>query len=656
MVVADKSKVEESISSIARVKKYMRPRTIVLVTLALIVCAGLIVYSKTRVSQGPYSQAEDFPRGALVYAQFKDLPALLKQWEGSSLKQQYLDSANYSQFQHRHLALKLVERWTELNDGLGFQLDTASIGEATEAGAAIGIYDIGRLDLVFVAPLSEEKLALTKFFKSKPQFEETELPDGTTYYRRDVEADRGRQKQVLAFATVKGRFALATSERLLLQTIANINSQTGKDRLSEDPAFKTLAGTLTPHFVTVWVDQAKLNEDWYFKHYWLMSNPGTLKGIRACMFDLEFQNGKWIERRDFLTTQRNARLTTGISASEAQRLRAMIPDGIPFLKLQSLSRDPALAYPMVRDTLLDRVAPKQEQAQNLWSWQSYEDQGFYPTEGDEESSGSDYKYLNSDYDSAIDDPRDAHLTETQQPGPNPLSDQIGNQFLTGLAQAMGPARPLALAVATKPRTIDGPLFAEFQRVAIVTLQAPANVKREALEMAIAKAVQGRLTVAGPSVDLKWVSHEEAYGAWRELEMPLLGWKLCYAQQDRELILANSPELLAEVLATRDKKLTAELPAVASLDDLTIIRFDQRKQAFDDILGRLDAEEVKRRQQQAARQRSSESPSPSPQVAPQFFSGEIGSLLDVAANVSRIEIRRSSFSNRLHEEIDFVLKK
>src|SRR5258705_5267484 len=98
---------------IVRGNKYLRPRIVLLVALAFIIAAGLIVYAKTRVSQGPYSLAEDFPRGALVYAQFKDLPALLKQWDDSSLKQQYLGSANYSQFQHLHLALKLVQRWTE---------------------------------------------------------------------------------------------------------------------------------------------------------------------------------------------------------------------------------------------------------------------------------------------------------------------------------------------------------------------------------------------------------------------------------------------------------------------------------------------------------------------------------------------------------------
>jgi len=379
-----------------------------------------------------------------------------------------------------------------------------------------------------------------------------------------------------------------------------------------------------------------------------------LKGIRACMFDLEFQDGKWIERRDFLTTQGSSRAPAAMSVAEVQRLRAMVPGKVPFLRLQSLNNDPALASALasvlVRDTLLDRVAREQGPVKKLWSWQSYDNDGFYPNEECEDSPGRSYTYLNSDYDSAIDDPRAARLTERQQPGRNPLSHEIEKQFLAALQQAIGPARPLAAAVATNPRTMPGPLFAEFQRVAIVTLQTPASLKREVLEDAISKLVQGRLTVAGPSVELKWVSHEDGSRAWRELELPVLRWKLCYAQQDRELILANSPELLAAVLDTRDKQSASEPAPVLPLCDLTVIRFDQRKEAFDEILGRLDAEETKRRQQ--AR---SQNPNDSAAPAPQFFSGEIGSLLDVAANVSRVEIRRSSFSNRLHEEIDFVLK-
>src|SRR5215510_16477988 len=144
----------------------------------VLICVALIVYARsTRSSKNAYSLAGDLPRGALVYAQFANLPELLKQWDESQLKERYLNSTNYQQLQHRHLALKLISRWEEFNDALGFPLDLATIGSSTDGAAAVAVYDIGQLDLLFVAPISEEKVALTQFFQRKDQFEELEAPD-----------------------------------------------------------------------------------------------------------------------------------------------------------------------------------------------------------------------------------------------------------------------------------------------------------------------------------------------------------------------------------------------------------------------------------------------------------------------------------------------
>ena len=631
-------------------KRWLRPRPLSIMALVLIICVGLFVYATTRSNKHAFSLAEDFPRGALVYAQFGDLPALIKQWDQSRLKQQYLDSTNYKQFQHRHLALKLIERWEEFNNALGFPLDTMAISGAADANAAIAIYDIGRLDLVFVAPLSAENAAATKFFKSKEQLEETELPDGTIYYRREVEANRGRQKQVLVFAAVKGHFILATNEQLLLRTIGNINGKPHKDRLSDDPAFKTLSALVNPHFVTVWVDQAKLNDDYYFKHYWIMQKVGQLKAFKAGMFDLELQDGKWIERRDFLTTGKELRKSPPIPAAEIARMQAQISDDVPFLKVQSLGDDPALTATLIHDTLLDRLPREQNQRSKSWSWQSYGDDEFYPSCNEDNEDFNRYSYPGPEYDSTIDDPHDARISGKEEPGENPLRNELEHQFAARLQQAIATAHPSAAVVGTSPRTIAGPLFVEFRRVAILTLQAPANLNRGILEEAISKAAQSRLTVAGPSVDLKWVSHDENNQSWRELELPMLEWHFCYSLRERELILTNSRQLLNSVLSARGEKSTSQIQSVSSLDNLTIIRLDQRKQAFDDIVEKLDAESIKVRQQ--TRNKSNDGSDGPP---PEFFSGSLSSLLDMVSAVGQIEIRRSLFSNRLHEEIDFILK-
>jgi hypothetical protein len=630
-------------------KNWIGLRSLWIIILMLIVCAGLFVYARTRPSKNAFRLAGDFPRGALVYAQFHNLPELVKQWNESHLKQQYLDSTNYRQFQHSHLALKLIERLEEFNFALGFPIDATAISGAADSGAAIAIYDIGRLDLVFIAPMSDEKVAATRFFASKDVFEETELPDGTIYYRHEVDADRGRQKQVLVFAATRERFVLATNEQLLLRTIANINGKSHKDGLSDEPAFNTLSAVVNPHFVTVWVDQAKLNEDYYFKHYWLMQNVGQLKSIRAGMFDLELQAGQWIERRDFLTTGKDSRRVSRLTAAEMGRIQAQVPNDVPFLKVESVGGDLTLTAKLIHDTLLDRRLSEPSQRSPSWSWESYSDDEFYSTCNADDGDYDRYSYLSSEFDSTIDDPHDARISENEQPGENPSGDQFEKQFTAAMLRAIGPAQPQAAAVATSPRTIAGPLFVEFRRVAVLTLSRPANLNRDVFEESISQAAQSRLTVAGPSVDLKWVSREANGETWRELALPMLDWHFCYTVRDHELILSNSPEFLITMLSARDQKPPLQVQPSASLDNLTIIRFDQKRQTFDDIVGKLDAEAIK------TRQLIRKSDEDSRESNTEFFSGNLSSLLDVTAAVRRIEIKRSSFPNRLHEEIDFVLK-
>ncbi|HXI74102.1 MAG TPA: hypothetical protein VNG94_00850, partial [Pyrinomonadaceae bacterium] len=121
---------------------YLKSKPLLIIVVILIISAALFVFARTRSNKSAFALAEDFPRGALVYAQIKDLPELIKQWDQSRLKQQYLNSTNYKEFQHHHLALKLIERWEEFNSALGFPLDTVAIGGAADANAAIAVYDI----------------------------------------------------------------------------------------------------------------------------------------------------------------------------------------------------------------------------------------------------------------------------------------------------------------------------------------------------------------------------------------------------------------------------------------------------------------------------------------------------------------------------------
>jgi len=621
-----------------------------LVFVALLTCAALFAYAgASKKSASPYPLAADLPRGALLYAQFSDLPALVRRWHESKLKERYVASTNFQQFQSRHLALKLIERWEEFNHALGFPLDSLAVGEAAENSAALAVYDIGRLEMVFIAPLGEGRVAATRFFQNADQFQETKLPDGTIYYSRDVDADRGRRQQKFAFAALRGRLVVATSETLLLRTLANISGTAKNDRLSDDTAFKTLSAEMMPHFLTVWMNQSKLNDDWYFKHYWVMRNVEQLKNIRACMLDLELQDDKWIEHRNFLLSGQIAAKSSAIPAGDAKRILSFIPDDAPYFKLRALDEAGGAAS-LVRDTFMERLPDEEKNAAPSWKWQSYDDSDFYPADESEGSGGGDYS-LGPNFDSLIDDPVDAKVEDKDELAHGRLRRETERKFVAGLRESIAAARPSYATTAASPHGSTGPLFVEFRRGAVLTLQSPESFSRQAFESAISGLAESRLTINGSGARLNWADGRCGAQPCRLLTLPMLGWTLCYALRGPELVLANSYEMLQAMLDANSASLALDSSSSLSFHDLTVIRFDRREQAFDSLMRKLDAPRVKayweerRKTEQVASDGSSQ----------EFFSGNIASLLDVATPVQEIRIRRNLLPSRLREEVEIILK-
>ncbi len=623
--------------------RHLRKRALLVALLLfglIVIGLALNAVSAQRVKRN-FEQAADFPRGVLVYAQFKDLPGLLKQWNESELKDRYLASVNFQQMQSRHLAMKLLSRWEEFGSAAGFDIGLDAFSSLADNRAAIAVYDIGKLDLVLIAPMNQAKWEACRFFQGKDEFEEIELPDGTNYYLHDVEADRGRQKQHIAFAYVKGRFVLATSEKLLLRCIANMNGQAKKDRLTDEPSFQELAKTVEPHFATVWVEQSKLNDDWYFRHYWLMSDIADLKNMRAGMFDLEMQQGEWIERREFLL-RTNTAVGAALPNQALLRIEQIIPDDVPFVQFRAANH-PAETADLVSGSLFQTKARKRDGRKANPNWQHYSDSDFeISSSGEDSFSDSRYSYLDYKFDSEI---NEADETDGASDSASRLTSE--QRFAQTLQLALQGARPVVSAKVSRPRAIEGPLFAEFAQASVIGLQNASSLDRATLELAIGELAANQLMIAGASGRFAWKSRIVGGKEVREMELPMLGRSVGYGLRGSELILSNNLELLAEMMTAKpsgQNRFTSASP----IHELTVIRLSQRKQAFDQIFARLEEPMVKAYWQQRGGEEAS---GPSQE----FFSGEVASLLDVASPVRDVRIQRSYGNGRMREEVTAKLK-
>ncbi len=599
---------------------------------AIIIIVTLLIingYSARNVR----SLASDFPRGALVFAQFSDLPTMLKSWNNSELKERYLSSANYQQFTDRHLGTKIADRFTELSNALGIDVDDRFLDEISEKQAAIAIYDIGRLDVVFIAPLTTEKFLLSSLLANKSGFEENKLKFGAKYFVKEIEVDRERQTQRISFALENGYFILTTNEQLMIRTLANVSSKAqSTDRLTSEPTYQNLIKKVTPHYATIWVAQEKLNKDYYFRNYWIMKNLDELKNIQAAIFDIELKDKEWREERYFLTkTDITAKQ---IPSLEVKRISQFIPDNLPYLKIEAVDQENKISK-TIHNYLFDNDLEPAKATQR---------HSYYYYAETEQSEPSDYYYddyvdyylYEYDFHKQINDPVDADDLETT---PN-TSYYNRTSILEKLDQIFSSAKTIALL--QEPQAIDGPLFAEFHKAIIVSLADPTNFDQLAFETVISKLASDSTMIAGNSNNLSW---QNLSGQIRVLTMPMLGWEICYQLRGQDLIISNDRNLLKKMEKNASSKRKLENIASKPITNLTVIDFTQRQQAFDGIFNKLQEDVIDDYQETHASSGAS---------TEDFFTGNIASLLDSISPVEKIIITKDSSPGQFHELIRIKL--
>jgi hypothetical protein len=560
--------------------------------LIILLFVGIVVWAKVS-SNEKFLLAKDLPNGASVYLQTDDLPQLIKLWGESKLKEKYLDSQNFAEFQNSHLGIKLAERFSDFENSIGFSFDLQTLISLAEKRAAVAIYDIGKLDFVFVAPMNEELFSATMFVQNSAKFEESKLEDETSFYQIKFKVDRERQNQKLIFANIKGRFILATSERLFHRTISAIK---GKQRLYDEINFKILSEKITPNLATIWVNQEKLNADYYFKRYWLMGKVEDLQNIRAGIFDLNLSENGLTEKREYLLKE--PQNPSKISNVEAKDLLAKVPENVPFYKLQKVDKN--TLGKTIYNTLFDKQIIEKMTRKRSKYWSYGDNDNYYK---------GDYEYLDSDFDEDVKEVDDEEIVESEFFQTNQISD------------ALTTANPTTVLTAASPKMLENPLFVEFRKIAIISLKNPNNFQANKFENAIIEALKNRVTVA--DTNFVWETESDL----RKLKIPMLGREIGYRLEKDKLFIGNSFEFLRDCLSNQNK---TEIDATAT-SELTVIRLENYEQNFAQIMQKLPLENN------------------------DFFVGNIGGLLNVIGDVNRIEIRKKSEGLIISEEISTVFK-
>ena len=162
------------------------------------------------------------PAGATLVLQAKDFASLVGDWNTSAEKTKWLASANYEAFSRSRLFLRLEGAYGEFAAAAGVPPDMALVSAVAGAESALALYDIGKLEFLYVTRLPSARAMENALWRTRGTYEPREAAGTPFYVRVDPES-----KRVVAFGVRDQYLVLATREDLLAGALTLIGGRGG---------------------------------------------------------------------------------------------------------------------------------------------------------------------------------------------------------------------------------------------------------------------------------------------------------------------------------------------------------------------------------------------------------------------------------------------
>lgn len=590
------------------------------------------------------------PRGAMVYVQASDLAALMKTWLASPVRSQFYDSASFAAFQKSRIYLKLQDRKKDFESAIGVGLDENRLTELAGRASAVSIYDIGKIELVFVTEVPRARAVASALFKQAPQFQERSA-DGISYYVRDVTTDGGRLNEQFCFAYLEGKLIITTTEGLMIRAIGNVKTPGSESLLPDIIALAEASNAFAAHDVTMWLDQARLNRNRYFDNYWIHHNAnGSLAGIESGLIDLRISRDGLTEQRWFKMGDAGRGIGIGsLSAEGASALVKYAPADAQLVEVHSGATDGAA--PAIEQALFGKL-PDQS-----WSPPEIPDRTRSAGKEDENTRAERYSRLDARFDVDVDDaqaPKRGSGVSGQGSEKRRADTPASNGFVKSAGAIIGSVASGAYGEIVRSKTEAGKPFVRFERAVVIQLKPEAALNNEALERAITDELRARFVVAGTEPKLAWQDD----GPIRFVAQTLLQQGAAYSVSGGFLVLASSKEFASDILQagkptgnqSGKARTSVTIPLSGAPSGVTdaplvfyaVVRIAAAKPVFDTLMSKLDGR---------APQLKSSSKDDEEEREIKFFSDNLSSLIAASA-IGEMRLTRQLAGQIMTERVTY----
>ena len=239
--------------------------------------------------------ARYLPPGPLLVLESEDLGRLVGDWNTSREKRLWLGSDNYQVFSRSKLLLRLKEAQTEFGEATGFTPEMSLVESVAGRESALGLYDIGRLEFLYVTRLPSARAVENLLWQQRANFESRIVAGRPFYIRTDPKSGR-----VVAFAATDEHLLLATTENLIAKALT-LMSEPGGSSVAVEPWYADSVAAQQEHGdLRLVLDIEALVRTPHFRSYWIQHNVDELRQYRAGVADVHRSPTRVREERVFL--------------------------------------------------------------------------------------------------------------------------------------------------------------------------------------------------------------------------------------------------------------------------------------------------------------------------------------------------------------------
>jgi len=316
-----------------------------LLIIGLLLCAAAYVFLQTAPASP--NLATLMPSGALLYVEAPDFSRLLRDWNTSQVKTDWLRSANYDVFSRSNLFTKLQGVYTEYGDAVGFLPDLPHLIEIAGSDSALALYGIRDVEFLYISRIAQADLAKSQLWAVRDKFQQRHAGGVDFYLRSDAAS-----KRTVAFAFAKDHLFLATRDDLLAQALELLEGSSNPS-VASDSWYRDSVAAATesnPRELRLVMNLESLIKSTYFRAYWIQRNASELRQYTAGLADTGRAGGNIVENRVFLHAANSTANSVGIGS-----LLALVPPEAGLYRVAQVD-DPAAAAAEIAQKLIGTPA------------------------------------------------------------------------------------------------------------------------------------------------------------------------------------------------------------------------------------------------------------------------------------------------------------